>query len=255
MPMRSQAQRRFLHARHPDIARRFEEHTPPGVKLPERVKTKAEKKARDLLANEVQQALPLLIGQAKQAACLLIARLRAGTALKSAIDTSFGYLPANRRLSLENSIVKLAAFKLKTQSLSSQNKSAGLASAFGAPFGAPPSSTIPVDEAISSGLTSGAAGLGLGGYLAYDRLKQDDPGLIRSALLRQAGRSGIEATRANPSVRSAIKPLGSIVGGLLRYRRLLGIPAAGLGLIGAGMGYLNGRSAVNAIQNEVRQTR
>ena len=36
MPMQSQAQRRFLHARHPKLAARFEAHTPAGAKLPER---------------------------------------------------------------------------------------------------------------------------------------------------------------------------------------------------------------------------
>lgn len=38
MPFRSQSQRRFMHARHPDIAKRWEDHTPKGKKLPEHVK-------------------------------------------------------------------------------------------------------------------------------------------------------------------------------------------------------------------------
>lgn len=36
MPFKSQAQRRFMHAKHPGIAKRFEAETPKG-KLPERV--------------------------------------------------------------------------------------------------------------------------------------------------------------------------------------------------------------------------
>lgn len=38
MPFRSQAQRRFLFAKHPDIAREFAAATPKGAKLPEHVK-------------------------------------------------------------------------------------------------------------------------------------------------------------------------------------------------------------------------
>ncbi len=34
MPFRSQAQRGFMYAKHPDIAKRFESETPKGSKLP-----------------------------------------------------------------------------------------------------------------------------------------------------------------------------------------------------------------------------
>lgn len=40
MPMKSQAQRRFLHAKHPSIAREFEKKTPKGKKLPKRKRRK-----------------------------------------------------------------------------------------------------------------------------------------------------------------------------------------------------------------------
>lgn len=40
MPMRSQAQRRYLHAKHPKVAAEFERATPKGKKLPRRVKRK-----------------------------------------------------------------------------------------------------------------------------------------------------------------------------------------------------------------------
>jgi hypothetical protein len=43
MPMRSKAQRRFLHAKYPGIAKRFEAETPKGAKLPEHVKKKRKK--------------------------------------------------------------------------------------------------------------------------------------------------------------------------------------------------------------------
>jgi hypothetical protein len=36
MPFVSQAQRRFMHARHPEIADRWEEHTPKGKRLPKK---------------------------------------------------------------------------------------------------------------------------------------------------------------------------------------------------------------------------
>lgn len=35
MPFKSEAQRRFMYANHPEIAREFEAHTPKGAKLPE----------------------------------------------------------------------------------------------------------------------------------------------------------------------------------------------------------------------------
>ena len=35
MPFVSQAQRRFMHAKHPAIAKEFEKKTPKGKKLPE----------------------------------------------------------------------------------------------------------------------------------------------------------------------------------------------------------------------------
>jgi hypothetical protein len=38
MPIRSKAQRRFLWATDPELAREFEDKTPKGTKLPERVK-------------------------------------------------------------------------------------------------------------------------------------------------------------------------------------------------------------------------
>lgn len=37
MPLKSKAQRRFMHARMPDLAKKFEAETPRGKKLPERV--------------------------------------------------------------------------------------------------------------------------------------------------------------------------------------------------------------------------
>lgn len=37
MPMKSQAQRAFLHIHHPGVAARFERETPKGAKLPKRV--------------------------------------------------------------------------------------------------------------------------------------------------------------------------------------------------------------------------
>ena len=40
MPFRSQAQRKFLYAKHPSIAKRWEAETPKGKKLPKRVKKK-----------------------------------------------------------------------------------------------------------------------------------------------------------------------------------------------------------------------
>lgn len=38
MPMKSKAQRAYLHANKPSIAKKFEKKTPKGKKLPKRVK-------------------------------------------------------------------------------------------------------------------------------------------------------------------------------------------------------------------------
>lgn len=40
MPIKSQAQRKFLWANDPKLAKKFEDHTPKGKKLPEKVKKK-----------------------------------------------------------------------------------------------------------------------------------------------------------------------------------------------------------------------
>jgi len=40
MPIKSKAQRKYLWAVHPDIAKKFEKETPKGKKLPEKVKKK-----------------------------------------------------------------------------------------------------------------------------------------------------------------------------------------------------------------------
>lgn len=34
MPFKSEAQRKYLYAKHPEVAKKFEEHTPKGKKLP-----------------------------------------------------------------------------------------------------------------------------------------------------------------------------------------------------------------------------
>jgi hypothetical protein len=44
MPFKSQAQRAFMYANHPKMAKEFESATPKGKKLPKKVKKKKEKK-------------------------------------------------------------------------------------------------------------------------------------------------------------------------------------------------------------------
>lgn len=43
MPFKSQAQRRFMYAKHPEIAKEFESKTPKGKSLPEHVASKRSK--------------------------------------------------------------------------------------------------------------------------------------------------------------------------------------------------------------------
>lgn len=44
MPFKSQAQRRFMYAKHPELAKEFEAQTPKGKKLPQHVKHKQSKR-------------------------------------------------------------------------------------------------------------------------------------------------------------------------------------------------------------------
>ncbi len=44
MPFKSKAQRAFMHAVHPEIAKEFEKHTPKGKSLPKKVKQSKKKK-------------------------------------------------------------------------------------------------------------------------------------------------------------------------------------------------------------------
>lgn len=43
MPMKSKNQRGYLWANNPEVAKKFEEETPKGAKLPKKVKKKAKK--------------------------------------------------------------------------------------------------------------------------------------------------------------------------------------------------------------------
>lgn len=40
MPFKSEAQRRYMHHNHPELAKQFDAETPKGAKLPERLKDK-----------------------------------------------------------------------------------------------------------------------------------------------------------------------------------------------------------------------
>lgn len=46
MPFKSEAQRRFLYAKRPDVARRWEEETPTGRRLPRKLGKKTRPKRR-----------------------------------------------------------------------------------------------------------------------------------------------------------------------------------------------------------------
>lgn len=49
MPFVSEAQRRYMHAKHPEIAKEWEKHTETGAPLPER--TTARKQSKSSAAN------------------------------------------------------------------------------------------------------------------------------------------------------------------------------------------------------------
>ena len=46
MPFRSIAQRNYLFAKHPKVAKQFQAETPPGMSLPNRVKPKGKSKPK-----------------------------------------------------------------------------------------------------------------------------------------------------------------------------------------------------------------
>lgn len=69
MPYVSDAQRRFMHAKHPQIAKRWDKHTPKEADLPEHVKKAA--------------ALGLLLGLVKAAAALPGVGERIGQVLRN----------------------------------------------------------------------------------------------------------------------------------------------------------------------------
>lgn len=46
MPMKSKAQRKYLWAKDPELAKKFEEETPKGKKLPEKKKKSKKKKGK-----------------------------------------------------------------------------------------------------------------------------------------------------------------------------------------------------------------
>jgi len=56
MPFKSEAQRRFMYAKHPEIAKRFQKHTPKGADLPEHVKKSAQEAIAEALGEK--QAAP-----------------------------------------------------------------------------------------------------------------------------------------------------------------------------------------------------
>ena len=61
MPFRSEAQRRYMHANMPETARRWEEHTPDAVDLPEHVEERdgdAEARQRRNMAREKMGECP-----------------------------------------------------------------------------------------------------------------------------------------------------------------------------------------------------
>lgn len=46
MPFKSEAQRKYLYANHPEVAKEFAEHTPKNAKLPKRVSKKSSTKPK-----------------------------------------------------------------------------------------------------------------------------------------------------------------------------------------------------------------
>lgn len=93
MPFKSEAQRRFMYAKHPQIAKRWQKHTPKGVDLPEKKNPEETVKKSCIAgikiasaAGPVWQGGPLMLHEPRTLAALL------GTGLLStALGTGLGY--------------------------------------------------------------------------------------------------------------------------------------------------------------------
>lgn len=64
MPFKSEAQRKWMYANHPAMAKRWQEHTPKGKSLPEHVKKKAASALTEALgpAEDVRLGTPFTDG-------------------------------------------------------------------------------------------------------------------------------------------------------------------------------------------------
>lgn len=58
MPFKSEAQRRFMHANHPEIAKEFEAATPKDAVLPKYVKGSAAQQRRVKVMQGLKKAFP-----------------------------------------------------------------------------------------------------------------------------------------------------------------------------------------------------
>jgi hypothetical protein len=82
MPFKSQAQRRWMYANHPEMAKEWSDHTPKGEKLPEKVKHKK--------ANMHVQEQAYINGFVKRAAEYGYTHNQAIEILKTATDKEMG---------------------------------------------------------------------------------------------------------------------------------------------------------------------
>lgn len=57
MPFKSEAQRRWMFATHPKMAKKWQKHTPKGKKLPQHVKKKKRKRKSESIEVRIDKAL------------------------------------------------------------------------------------------------------------------------------------------------------------------------------------------------------
>lgn len=66
MPYVSDAQRKWMHANHPEMAKRWDEHTPKGKKLPEYVVKPEREKTSSLISECFSKIASSIIKEPKQ---------------------------------------------------------------------------------------------------------------------------------------------------------------------------------------------
>lgn len=132
MPFKSEAQRRFMYAKHPNIAKKWEKHTPKGKKLPEKVSSESFASKLDAvlvnLNEELEDHLQSLMYKVSRAASSGAMPFDVPRASESALAAALGVKVAELRLLRDKGLIS----KVDDGILIDKNKFQAMASHKGA---------------------------------------------------------------------------------------------------------------------------